>query len=160
MTRLPDALLARLEREGRIPPSSHQEAILAAVPAAGGPRRRPGGDSGKRSKYGAERCGCPRNHASKKECEYGRILETLARLGRVRNIRPQEVYDLAPAVVLDGRKKPALRYVADYVFEEFWEGEWREVVVDVKSVATRKNRLYRAKKHLMATVHRITIREV
>ncbi len=128
---------------------------------------------GKRTpKYRNQRCDCGR-HASRKECEYGRTLRTLERLGTVRNIREQVPYELAPSVVLDGRRKPALRYFADYVFEEQRiesctlpacigaepHEVWALRVVDVKSPATRRTAIYRAKKHLLKALYGIEVTE-
>ena len=58
--------------------------------------------------------------------------------------------------MLDGKAKPAVRYVADFVYQE----QGAQVVEDVKSVVTRKHPVYRLKKHLMKHVHGIEVREV
>jgi hypothetical protein len=53
------------------------------------------------------------------------------------------------------RTKPALRYIADFTYRE----DGVLVVEDFKSDITRKQPVYRIKKHLMRTVHGILIRE-
>lgn len=140
-----------------VPTALTPEERLALVQQAYGHGKR-------RSKYGNERCDCGL-HDSRKECEYGRTLATLERLGQVRNVRRQVAYELAPAVRLAGedRAKPAIRYVADYVFEERREAlvpYWVTRVVDVKSAITRRNPVYRLKKHLMKAVHGVDVTEV
>ena len=63
-------------------------------------------------------------------------------------------FELAQAVVLDGRKRPPLRYVADFVYRD---SAGQMVVEDVKGVRTQG---YRIKRHLMLAVHGIEVREV
>ena len=55
----------------------------------------------------------------------------------------QVPFVLAPAVVLDGRKKTELRYIADFVYEK----DGKTVIEDVKGKVTAE---YRIKRHLMA----------
>lgn len=130
-----------------------------------------------RSKYGARRCDCGRKHASQRECRRAAELEAMQRAGLIRNLREQVTYILAESVVLDGRKKPALRYVADFVYEKLLDAHepaaqivpgyhimvgsgWQQVVEDVKSAATRANRAYRIKRHLMLSELGIEVKEV
>ncbi|MBU9661856.1 DUF1064 domain-containing protein [Burkholderia multivorans] len=63
--------------------------------------------------------------------------------GEISELERQVVYVLAEAVVIDGRKKPALRYIADFVYER----DGKTVIEDVKGMVTRE---YRIKRHLMA----------
>ena len=92
---------------------------------------------------------------SAKEAARWQKLQLLEAAGHIQDLRRQVAFELAPAVVLDGRKKPALRYFADLVYME----DGLLVVEDVKSEITRKNPVHRIKKHLMATVHKIFIKE-
>lgn len=124
----------------------------------------------KRQKYGSRRCTEHQPaHASLKECRRAGELRLLERAGQIRNLREQVAFELAPAVVIDGRKKPALRYVADWTYEERHElapGEelrgtdcriqengrltakvWRKVTEDCKGMQTPA---FRLKRHLMA----------
>lgn len=95
---------------------------------------------------------------SKKEARRWFELVALLEAGEITDLQRQVSFELAPAVRLDGekRKKPALRYVADAVYRR--NGEL--VVEDTKSPPTRKTQIYRAKRHLMATVLGLQIREV
>lgn len=77
--------------------------------------------------------------------------------GRIAFLTLGQYFELAPACSLGGkRKKPALRYKADFTYVRD-DGEL--IVEDFKSLITRKNPVYRIKKHLMMTVHGILIRE-
>lgn len=97
-------------------------------------------------------------HDSLKEADRWRHLQRLAHVGQIHELQRQVPFVLAPAVHLAGepRKKPALRYVADFTY--VLSGQL--VVEDAKSPPTRKLPAYRIKKHLMATVHGIHIQEV
>jgi hypothetical protein len=94
---------------------------------------------------------------SQKEARRWDVLEQLAGQGAIAELRRQVAFVLAPAVRFPGEKrmKPALRYVADATYVQ----DGQLVVEDVKSPPTRKTAIYRAKKHLMATVHNIHIKE-
>ncbi|WP_244785437.1 DUF1064 domain-containing protein [Cupriavidus pauculus] len=84
---------------------------------------------------------------SRREMErYSRLL-TLERAGEIEQLERQVVFILAPAVVIDGRKRPPLRYVADFTYVE--RGAKAKTVEDVKGVVTKE---YRIKRHLMAVM--------
>lgn len=72
----------------------------------------------------------------------------LARTGEVTNIRRQVPFLLAPAVKLQGRTKPAIKYIADFCYDSWG----KPVVEEVKGAITP---VFRIKQHLMATVHGI-----
>lgn len=63
--------------------------------------------------------------------------------GEITELERQVVFVLADPVVINGRTKPALRYVADFVYER----KGKTVIEDVKGVITAE---YRIKRHLMA----------
>ena len=85
-------------------------------------------------------------------CRYGE-LQVLERMGLISNLRRQVPFELAPAVVIGGRKRPPLRYVADFV----WEEGGKTVVADVKGAVPEA---YRIKRHLMKAIHGIDILEI
>lgn len=97
---------------------------------------------------------------SAKEAKRYTELKLMERAGQIRELRLQVAFHLADAVQLEGetRKKPAMKYIADFVYFDVEAG--REVVEDVKSKATRKLPVYRVKKHLMKILHKIDIREI
>lgn len=80
-------------------------------------------------------------------------LKIRLRLGEITDLQRQVVFELAPAVVIQGRKRPPLRYVADMCFVE----GGKRVVADVKGAITPE---YRIKRHLMASVHGVEIQEI
>lgn len=95
---------------------------------------------------------------SAKEARRWAQLEQLQAAGKISELRRQVPFELAPAVRLDGeaRMKPALRYFADATYIE----NGKLIIEDVKSKPTRATAIFRAKKHLMATVLNLQIREI
>ena len=95
---------------------------------------------------------------SRKEARRYRELKILERVGEISELQTQYAFVLADSVKFksEPRRKPALRYFADFVYQ----AKGQLVVEDVKSVATRKKDSYRIKKHLMMSVHGIEILEV
>lgn len=93
---------------------------------------------------------------SKAEHKYWVHLKLRERAKEIFNLERQVVYVLLPAVVIAGRKRPPLRYIADM--------RWNEgsktgplVVADVKGAVTPE---YRIKRHAMAAIHGIEIKEI
>ncbi|MFZ6813559.1 DUF1064 domain-containing protein [Undibacterium sp. Rencai35W] len=92
---------------------------------------------------------------SKAEHRYWCYLKQLEKAKQVGNIRRQVVFELAPSVIVAKRKRPPMRYVADFVY---WDCLKKcEVVADVKGAITEG---YRIKRHLMKSVHNIDILEI
>lgn len=121
--------------------------------AAGAPRSRPGSHQ----KYGNQRVTDEQGlkFDSKAEHRHWLHLQALAKSGQITQLRRQVVFELAPAVVIQGRKKRALRYIADFVYVDSETGE--QVVEDVKGAITD---VWRLKRHLMVSVHGIEVREI
>lgn len=96
-------------------------------------------------------------HDSRKEARRWAELQAMQEAGQISELKRQVPFVLAPSVRLDGEKrmKPAIRYIADFTFIE----NGSLVVMDVKSAATRRLPAYRLKRHLLATVHGLQIRE-
>jgi hypothetical protein len=84
--------------------------------------------------------------ASQAEGSRYRALRLLERAGEITGLELQPVFTLAPGVLVPGekRKRPALRYVADFRYRD---SRGREVVEDCKGVQTP---VFRAKIHLLA----------
>lgn len=95
---------------------------------------------------------------SRKEARRYRELKILERVGEISDLQTQYTFVLAESVRFSNepRKKPAVKYVADFVYRV---GD-KLIVEDVKSAATRKEKYFRLKKHLMMSVHGIEILEV
>jgi hypothetical protein len=102
-----------------------------------------------KNKYRAQRTN---GYASKAEARRAEELKLMERSGRITELREQVAYVLAPSVVIQGRKRPPLRYLADFVYVE--DGE--TITEDVKGRITDG---YRIKRHLMKSVHGIDIKE-
>jgi len=94
---------------------------------------------------------------SKAEARRYAQLIVMQQAGRITGLVLQVPFELAPAIKFPGekRKKPALKYIADFVYSDMADGQI--VVEDVKGVVTS---LFRAKQHLMATTHGIFVRVV
>ncbi len=91
---------------------------------------------------------------SRAEHRHWNHLLWLQKAGEISDLERQVAFVLAPAVVLGGRKKPALRYVADFVYKD---KDGNKVVADVKGASTP---VWRIKAHLMKHVHGIEVMEV
>ena len=90
--------------------------------------------------------------------EYSRHCDLLLmqRAGLIAGLVREVPFVLAKGVKIDGeaRARPALRYYADFVYSDVDSG--RVIVEDAKGQQTP---VYRMKKHLMATVHAISVLE-
>lgn len=88
------------------------------------------------------------------KAEYARWIDLVNQQnnGEIQNLQRQVTFILAPAVVLKGRKKPALKYKADFAYTK----NGIPVVEDKKGCVTDA---YMIKKHLMKSVHNIEILE-
>ena len=95
---------------------------------------------------------------SKKEARRYNELKFLERVGYISDLELQKSFVLAESVKFENepRAKPAVRYVADFVYIE----NGKMIVEDVKSSATKSLPVYRLKKHLMKSVHGIDIKEI
>lgn len=95
---------------------------------------------------------------SKREAQRYAELQALASRSLIEDLRHQVPFELAPGVKFSGesRRKPALRYVADFSYRL----DGRLVVEDVKSKVTAGAAAYRIKRHLMLSVHGIEVKEV
>lgn len=93
---------------------------------------------------------------SQKEEQHWQDLKFEEKAGAIKDLKRQVSFVLAPAVIIKGRKKPALRYFADFTYVR----DGVLVVEDTKSDITRQTNAYRIKLHLMKSVHNIDIQEV
>ena len=93
---------------------------------------------------------------SLKELARYKELLLLKKQGLITDLILQQPFVLVPSVRLKGKKKPDVKYIADFVY---FEGG-RLVVEDVKSVITRKLPTYRLKIHLLKFKHDIEVVEI
>ena len=85
-------------------------------------------------------------------------LELMQRAGEISWLQRQMSFVLADSVVLDGRKKPAVRYVADFFYKDNAREMW--IVEDAKSPHLRTNPVFRLKMHLLKLRHGIEVKTV
>ncbi len=101
------------------------------------------------SKYRAVRTN---GYASKREARRANDLAILERIGDISELKEQVVFIIAPSVVIQGRKRPPMKYIADWTYVQ----GGKMVVEDCKGFRTTE---YRIKRHLMKAVHNIDITE-
>lgn len=92
---------------------------------------------------------------SQREATRYQHLKWREKAGEISQLRTQVTFDLAPSVVIQGRKRPPLRYIADFVY--FDRKTEKYVIEDAKGAKTK---IYVAKRHLMKSVHNLDIQEV
>jgi hypothetical protein len=86
--------------------------------------------------------------------EFMRFLELrqMERDGKIHQLDRQVVYELAEGCILYGRRRPPMKYKADFRYLE----QGQTIVEDVKGFRTQA---YKLKRHLMKSKHGIEIRE-
>ena len=89
---------------------------------------------------------------SQKEAYRYQSLKIMEKNGLISDLKLQVSFELAPSVIINGRKKPAMKYKADFVYMH----KGQSIVEDVKGVLTA---VYKIKRHLMKSVHGIDIFE-
>ena len=105
------------------------------------------------NKYGAVKTD---GYASKREAKRAAELKLLVRAGEIYGLCEQVVFQLAPSVVIQGRKRPPLRYIADFTY---YKPPFMRSPLIVEDVKGRITDGYRIKRHLMMSVHGIAILE-
>lgn len=95
-------------------------------------------------------------YRSQREAKRHQDLLLLQKAGLIAGLIREVAFELAPGVKISGedRKRPAVRYVADFVYSDVRSG--KVVVEDAKGMQTP---VYRLKKHLMKTIHNIDVVE-
>ena len=95
-------------------------------------------------------------YRSGRERDRHQALLLLQRAGHIAGLVREVPFVLAPGVKIEGeaRKRPPLRYFADFVYSDARTG--KIVVEDAKGQQTP---VYRLKKHLLAVVHGIHVQE-
>ncbi|CAJ0862240.1 hypothetical protein R77567_01630 [Ralstonia sp. LMG 32965] len=148
-----DAVAVDGTADSRLPANSGGKARKAGGRSSVG--RRKGAPAAKRSKYGNQRLTFEGlSFDSKRELHRYVLLREMVRTGAISDLRRQVPFELAPGVSINGRRRPPLRYVADFVYRE--RGAAIDTIEDVKGVVTEA---YRIKRHLM-TAAGFVIREI
>lgn len=130
-----------MRRTGQKPSSEFDDIASGDDPFAAAP----GVPASKKpAKYRNEKCESGGvKFDSKREMKRWHELVQMQVRGEISELELQVPFVLAEPVVIAGRKRPALRYVADFVYER----DGRTVIEDVKGRVTEG---YRIKRHLMA----------
>lgn len=113
---------------------------------------------GKRGKYGARKTVVDGiTFDSAREARRWGELSALRLAHKIECVSRQHVYEIAPSVHIEGekRKRPAVRYRADFVYLDLSTMKW--VVEDVKGFDTPVSRL---KRHLVKSVLGIDVRVI
>lgn len=91
---------------------------------------------------------------SKKEAARYLYLKDQLRQGGIKDLELQPAFVIAGPVMLDGKKRPARKYKADFSYINH-AGEY--VVEDVKGMKTD---MYKLKRHLVKELHGIEVIEI
>lgn len=94
---------------------------------------------------------------SKKEANYYTKLKILRDAGKILDLELQKRFVLQQGFKLNGKAYRAINYIADFVYKD---SKGQVHVVDVKSEATKKDKVYRLKKKMLAYKFGIEIEEV
>lgn len=95
---------------------------------------------------------------SKKEMAYYMKLKLLEKAGEIKNVERQIEYELIPKFKVGNKTYRKTSYFADFRYVSVEDDKIH--VVDVKSLITAKNDVYRLKKKLMAYKYGVEIEEV
>mgnify|MGYP003387474574 FL=1 len=110
-----------------------------------------------RQKYGNKpRAVGAETYRSGREADRHQELLLLQHAGKITGLVREVPFELAPGVRIDGEKRarPPIRYYADFVYTDL--ATCKIVVEDAKGMRTP---VYRLKKHLMKTIHRVDVKE-
>jgi hypothetical protein len=107
-----------------------------------------------RSKYGSVKTTIKgHSFASKAEARRFVQLDHLQSDGVISCLVLQEVFELVPSQIINGKKERAVKYVADFSYVQ----DGVKVVEDVKGMKTRE---YIIKRKLLHHLHGIAVKEV
>lgn len=101
-------------------------------------------------------------YPSQKEMKRHQELLLLERCGTIKDLQRQVTFRLVPSVIINGRKIPPIRYVADFTYKDLMNikidemGGYKLTVEDSKGMITP---VYRIKRHLMKHLFNIDILE-
>lgn len=89
------------------------------------------------------------NFQSKKEAARYEFLKVMLQQGIIENLRLQVPFVIADPCVIEGRKRPARKYIADFVYNQ----DGKEIIEDVKGARTGQAwAMFSLKRHLMKSV--------
>lgn len=94
---------------------------------------------------------------SKKECDYYFKLKALEKAGEIKDLKLQVPFILIDTFKLNKKTYRKMTYKADFCY---YDKHNKLHVVDVKSEITKKDKVYKIKKKLLAWKYGIEIEEV
>lgn len=105
----------------------------------------------RQSKYGNQKVELDgHKFDSKKEARRYAELKLMEKAGEIKDLELQKPYVIQPSFFdRNGKRQTAIKYIADFVYVNKG-GE--TIIEDVKSPATRKDKVYRMKKKMMAYI--------
>ena len=92
---------------------------------------------------------------SKKEAKRYNELKLLEKADIIKNLQRQVKFELQPSFKYNNKTIRAINYIADFVYEK----DGKQIVEDVKSEATRKDKVYTIKKKMLLYIFNIEIQE-
>lgn len=92
---------------------------------------------------------------SQKERNYYLKLKLMQETGLISNLQLQKKFILQKGFTLNGKKRQAISYIADFYYYDIKQNKW--VVVDVKGFKTD---VYKLKKKLFEYIYKIEIEEI
>ena len=103
----------------------------------------------RKNKYGNEKVELDgHKFDSKAEARRYAELKLMEKAGEIKDLELQKPYVIQPSFFdRSGKRQTAIKYVADFVYVD---KDGNTIIEDVKSPATRKDRVYRLKKKMMA----------
>ena len=93
---------------------------------------------------------------SRKEANRYAELKLLQKSGWISDLECQHPFVLQPGFEHEGKRIQPIKYIADFTYQ----CDGKTVVEDVKSAATRKDKVYQLKRKMMMYVHGIEIKEI
>ena len=87
---------------------------------------------------------------SRKEAARAKELELLERAGEIEGLEIQKAFILQEGFVnSQGKKRTPIKYIADFVYWKVDGKDYIYTIEDVKSPATKSNKVYQMKKKMM-----------
>ena len=83
-------------------------------------------------------------------------LRAMEKAGEISDLHRQVPFEIAPSVIIEGRKKPAMKFTADFAYMQ----GGKLIVEDFKSKITAEERPFRMRLHLMKSVWDIDVKIV
>lgn len=94
---------------------------------------------------------------SKKERDYYVILEMMLKNKQITDLKTQVKFELQPSFKFNGKTIKSISYIADFTYID---KKNKLHIIDVKSEATKKDKVYRLKKKIFQYKYNLEIEEV